>query len=89
MTEPNLGLRPANRNCSRTPARRGRPCALVEELRQAFGELLWDPFVPTRAVLAEALGAGAPIHEYGSRARDVIAVYDALAQRLLTLTDED
>jgi cellulose biosynthesis protein BcsQ len=58
-----------------------------EELRQAFGELLWDPFVPTRAVLAEALGAGAPIHEYGSRARD--AVYDALAQRLLTLTDED
>src|SRR5674536_73045 len=40
-----------------------------EELRQAFGELLWDPFVPTRAVLAEALGAGAPIHEYGSRAR--------------------
>ena len=44
---------------------------------------------PDVTYAAEALGAGAPIHEYGSRARDVIAVYDALAQRLLALTDED
>src|SRR5664280_3452397 len=37
MTEPNLGLRPATPNCSRRPARRGRPCLRAHHLLRCRG----------------------------------------------------
>ena len=54
MTEPNLGLRPANRNCSRTPARRGRPCA--SELTTCFdvGVSAADRLAPLVEALLQA-----------------------------------
>lgn len=48
--------------------------------------MVGEPAVPARNVVAEALGAHAPIHDYGNRARDVQAVYDTFAERLINLT---
>jgi len=49
-----------------------------------FGSLVWEPYVPARAIVAEAQGQGQPIHDY-ARGRDITAVYDALAARVLGL----
>lgn len=53
------------------------------ELQGAYGELLWSPHLPRRTRIADAKGASAAIHDYGYRARDVTAVFDTIATRLL------
>ncbi len=57
----------------------------LAELTEAFGSLVWAPSLPRRAVISEARGAQAPIHDYASRARDVVSVYDGFTDRLLAL----
>lgn len=57
----------------------------LSELTQAFGSLVWEPPLPRRAVVTEARGAAAPIHDFASRARDVVAVYQEFTDRLLDL----
>ena len=57
----------------------------LTELVEAFNGAVWEPFIPARVVVAEAQGAAAPVHDFGARARDVAAVYEALASRLLAL----
>jgi cellulose biosynthesis protein BcsQ len=44
-----------------------------------------SPCIPARAVIAEAYGAGAPIHDYGAKAADAISAYDQLTEQLLAL----
>lgn len=57
----------------------------VQELTDAYGEQVWEPFVPARAVVAAAMGAAAPVAEYGADGRPVAEVYAALAQRVRAL----
>lgn len=57
----------------------------LDELRSTYGPLLWDPPLPRRARIADAKGPKAPIHDYGYRAKDLIASYDSLSTRLLKL----
>lgn len=57
----------------------------LDELRNTYGTLLWDPPLPRRARIADAKGAKAPIHDYGYRAKDLVAAYDSLSSRLLEL----
>jgi chromosome partitioning protein len=53
------------------------------ELREAFGEVLWDPPIPQRAAVAEALGAHVPVGALrGEGARVVAEVFEALARRM-------
>jgi len=57
----------------------------VQELTEAYGPTLWEPFVPARAVVAAAMGAAASVADYGSEAKAVTETYDALAERVMAL----
>ena len=60
------------------------PRLRLEELREVFGKQVWEPPIPTRTVIAAAMGAHAPIHAYPpSRARDAQEAYEQLLDRLL------
>lgn len=58
----------------------------VGELVEIYGPLLWTPYVPKRAAVAEAHGAGRPVRSWpGAAAKDAADAFDALASRLLTV----
>lgn len=67
------------------PANQNEANYRLSELTEAFGPLVWEPAIPRRAVITEARGAAAPIHDFASRARDVVAVYESFTDRLLAL----
>lgn len=54
----------------------------VKEIAAAYGSDVWDPHIPARAVVASAMGAGAPVADYGAQGSSVDDVYTALAARL-------
>jgi chromosome partitioning protein len=55
----------------------------LAELREAFGDTLWDPPVPQRAAVAEALGAHVPVDTLrGEGARSAAEAFAALARRI-------
>jgi chromosome partitioning protein len=55
----------------------------TDELRARFGDVLWEPFIPQRAAVAEALGAHVPVSALaGEGARAAAEAFDALAQRI-------
>ena len=57
----------------------------LEELNEVFGKQVWEPYIPTRTIIAEAMGSQAPIHAYApSRAGDAQQAYEKLLDRLLT-----
>ena len=59
----------------------------LDELTRIVGrKVVWQPVVPTRAIVNQALGERRPIHGYGSRGADVAAVFDALATTLRRAT---
>lgn len=63
--------------------RRGLHSWHLDSLRELFGELVWSPAVPSRSVLAEAVDAAEPLRaQAGAAARDLIAIFDELADRL-------
>jgi chromosome partitioning protein len=54
----------------------------VDELSDAFGEQLWQPFIADREVVNRAYGAGQPVQSFGAAGRSVAADYAALADLL-------
>lgn len=63
--------------------RRGLHSWHLDSIRQLFGDLLWSPAIPTRSVLAEAIDAAEPLRaQSGPVARDLVAIFDELADRL-------
>lgn len=81
----NPGLTVAGIVVNLLPNRQREADYRLGELIEVFGELVWGPHIPQRTVIAEAQGAGAPIHDYASRARDVTAIYEALAGKVMAL----
>ncbi len=68
---------------NKVPARGSEAFRQVDELRGLVGKrAVWEPHVPNRVVLAEALADGTPIHWWGYRAGEVIEVFDQLLTRL-------
>jgi chromosome partitioning protein len=65
--------------------REGEQQYRLDELNATYGPLVWEPYIPDRTKVSEAKGAAAPIHEYGYRAKEVSATYDAITARLLEL----
>lgn len=57
----------------------------VNEVGDAYGSDVWEPYIPARAVIASAMGAGASLADYGKDGQQVTAVYDALADRVVAL----
>jgi chromosome partitioning protein len=55
----------------------------VAELEVAFGSQVWEPHIPKRAVLQDAMRQGVPPQDLGTRyAREIAELFDALAVRL-------
>jgi len=67
---------------------KGREATLrLDELMAELGSEVWEPPIPRRAVLAEAMGSSAPVHAFGADARAVVEVLNGHAARLLALVD--
>jgi len=59
----------------------------VEELSRHMGRRsVWQPFIPQRTVLNEAVGHRLPLHDLGYRAHDTVEVFDELYGRLGRMT---
>ncbi len=59
----------------------------LDELARIAGrKAVWQPVVPNRAIVNQAIGERRPVHSYGSRSADVAAVFDALAAKLRRAT---
>jgi len=61
----------------------------VAEVVEAYGAEVWQPYIPARAVVASAMGARAPVADFGASGSGVDEIYAALAGRLLALTSMD
>jgi hypothetical protein len=57
----------------------------VRELQRHLGDgLVWEPFVPARAAIPEAIAAGTPVHALRVRGgRELAGVFDRLGERML------
>ena len=58
----------------------------MDSVREMFGEMTWQPVIPTRTQLAEAIDAGEPLRSRGAAARELIETFDLLADRLEAVT---
>lgn len=78
----NPGLQVLGIVLNKVPPRSREADYRAAELSEALGEQLWAPAIPMRTVLTESRGARAPIHSYGSRAADLIAIFDTYLNRV-------
>jgi chromosome partitioning protein len=70
---------------NRVPAVSSEAERRIAELTRIVGSsAIWEPPVPQRVIFNQAVGERRPIHSYGSRATDPIAVFDRLWSRLRT-----
>jgi len=54
-----------------------------DSLVELFGDLVWQPSIPSRSALAEAIAAGEPLRlQTGSAVRDLVSIFDELADRV-------
>lgn len=68
---------------NRVPAVSSEAERQLDLLNRTVGRrAVWEPFVPQRVILAEAVSARRPIHDMGARAGDVADIFDALWRRL-------
>lgn len=66
--------------------RRGLHTWHTDSVTETFGDLVWSPSVPSRAVLAEAVDAAQPLRARGASARALIATFSTLADQLEAVT---
>jgi cellulose biosynthesis protein BcsQ len=58
-----------------------------DELTRTVGKrAVWQPTIPSRVIVNQALAERSPIHAYGARAHDVIAAFDELYAKLRRAT---
>lgn len=68
---------------NRVPAVSAEADRRLDELARIVGRsAIWEPFVPQRVIINQAVGERRPIHSYGSRAGEVPEVFDQLWRRL-------
>jgi len=79
----NPGLEVLGVVLNKVPPRSREADFRASELSDALGEHLWEPAVPVRTVLSESRGARDPIHSYGSRAADLIGIFDSYLTRII------
>lgn len=65
--------------------RRGLHSWHLDSIADLFGPLVWDPPVPSRTQLAEAVDAAEPLRARGSAAAELVAIFDKLTDRLETI----
>lgn len=69
-------------------ARTNESSLRIQEVADTYGPLVWQPYIPARAVVTAAMGAAAPMAAYGAESKTVQDVYDALADQLIALGQE-
>jgi chromosome partitioning protein len=70
---------------NRVPAVSNEAERRIDELARIVGRsAIWQPPVPQRVILNQAIGERRPIHAYGSRAADPIEAFDRLWVRVRT-----
>ena len=80
-TNPDLEL--AGVVLNRVPAVSREADRRIDELARIVSRpAIWTPPVPQRVIFNQAVGERRPIHSYGSRATEPIAVFDALWRRV-------
>lgn len=62
--------------------RRGLHQWHAESVSEAFGTLVWQPPIPARAALAEAIDAAQPLRARGAAARPLVETFVGLADQL-------
>ncbi|MEM1334560.1 MAG: hypothetical protein AAGG08_13995, partial [Actinomycetota bacterium] len=64
---------------NRVPAVSGEADRRIDELGRIVGHgSIWQPPIPQRVVFNQSVGERRPIHDYASRAREPIEVFDRL-----------
>lgn len=58
----------------------------IKEIADAYGAKVWQPHVPARAVIGSAMGAGAPVVDFGRDGSPVDDIYGVLADRITALS---
>ena len=68
---------------NRVPAISSEAERRIAELQRIVGrQAIWNPAVPARVILNQAVGERRPVHSYASRATDPIEVFDKLWAKL-------
>ena len=71
---------------NRVPAVSAEADRRYEELTRIVGKkAVWQPVIPQRVIVNQALGERTPIHGYGARSADVSEVFDKLWAKLRRL----
>lgn len=66
------------------PPRSREATLRLSELRAELGSQVWEPVIPRRQVIEDAMGAQAPLSAYGRDSREVTAVFDQILARLMS-----
>ena len=83
----NPGLELAGVIVNKVPAVSGEADRRYDELTRTVGKrAVWQPVVPQRVVVNQAIGERRPIHSYGSRSADVAEAFDKLWAKLRRVT---
>ncbi len=68
---------------NKVPGVSGEAERRYEELVRIVGaRAIWQPVIPQRVILTQAVGERRPIHSYGARAAEVTAAFDQLWKKL-------
>ncbi len=79
----NLGLRVAGIVVNRVRARNAEHAYRLNELTQAYPDIVLQPTIPDRSAVQQAQGAGRPLHGWRSPGgREAAAVFDQLLDQL-------
>jgi chromosome partitioning protein len=74
---------------NKVPAVSGEADRRYDELTRIVGKrAIWQPVIPHRVIVNQAIGERRPLHSYGSRSADVAAVFDSLWSKLRRVTKE-
>ncbi len=72
---------------NRVPGVSAEAARRYEDLTRTVGrKALWQPVIPQRVVLTQAIAERSPIHAYGQRAAEVTGAFDALFARVRRVT---
>ncbi|MCU1392166.1 MAG: putative Soj/ParA-related protein [Ilumatobacteraceae bacterium] len=87
--EHNAELELAGVIVNKVPAVSGEADRRYEELTKIVGKkAVWQPTIPQRVIVNQAVGERRPIHAYGARSLEVSSAFDQLWKRLRKLTKD-
>ncbi len=85
--EHNADLELAGVIVNKVPAVSGEADRRYDELTRIVGKkAIWQPVIPQRVIVNQAMGERRPIHAYGARSADISIAFDQLWKKLRKIT---